>query len=107
MFATSIFENIRYGNPGASREEVEQAAKEANAHEFISGFADGYDTVLGERGMTLSGGQRQRYDSLIQHIHCESNYHRPEHFDSRRSYERFGSCLRADSTGSNGADHGG
>jgi len=60
LFGTTIYENIRYGRPDATREEIEQAAKEANAHEFIKSFSAGYDTVVGERGVTLSGGQRQR-----------------------------------------------
>lgn len=60
LFATSIRENIRYGKPEASDEEVEIAAKLANADEFISGFPQGYDTHVGERGVTLSGGQKQR-----------------------------------------------
>ncbi|CAL1270222.1 unnamed protein product [Larinioides sclopetarius] len=60
LFATSVMENIRYGRPDASDAEVIEAAKLANAHEFISNFNDGYDTVLGERGATVSGGQKQR-----------------------------------------------
>ncbi|MFQ5335017.1 MAG: ABC transporter ATP-binding protein, partial [Flavobacteriales bacterium] len=60
LFGGSIRENIAYGKPGASIEEIVRAAGQANAAEFISGFPDGYDTVVGERGMQLSGGQRQR-----------------------------------------------
>jgi ATP-binding cassette subfamily B protein/subfamily B ATP-binding cassette protein MsbA len=60
LFPFSIAENIAYGRPGASREEIVQAARAANAHEFISRLPEGYDTVLGERGATLSGGERQR-----------------------------------------------
>ncbi|MEM7069697.1 MAG: ABC transporter transmembrane domain-containing protein [Pseudomonadota bacterium] len=60
VFASSAFENIAYGNPEASREMILEAAKAANAHEFVSKLPDGYDTELGERGVTLSGGQRQR-----------------------------------------------
>jgi len=60
LFSTSIAENIRYGRPGASDEEVEQAARAANAHQFISAFPDGYLTQVGERGVQLSGGQKQR-----------------------------------------------
>lgn len=60
MFATSISENIRYGKPDATDEEIEEAAKLANAHDFISSFPKKYDTVIGERGTTLSGGQKQR-----------------------------------------------
>ena len=60
LFADTIVNNIRYGRPGASMEDVERAARIANAHEFITGFPDGYDAVVGERGIMLSGGQRQR-----------------------------------------------
>jgi ATP-binding cassette subfamily B protein len=60
LFSRTVAENIAYGQPGASREEVEAAARAAQAHEFILNFTDGYDTVIGERGVTLSGGQRQR-----------------------------------------------
>ncbi|XP_034374922.1 mitochondrial potassium channel ATP-binding subunit isoform X5 [Arvicanthis niloticus] len=60
LFATTIMENIRFGKLDASDEEVYTAAREANAHGFISSFPDGYSTVIGERGTTLSGGQKQR-----------------------------------------------
>ena len=60
LFSTSIGENIRYGKPGASEKEMIDAAKAANAHEFIMRCKDGYDTLVGERGMQLSGGERQR-----------------------------------------------
>ena len=60
LFAGTILENIRYGKPDASREEVIQAAKNANAHDFIMSFLDGYDTDIGQRGVKLSGGQKQR-----------------------------------------------
>lgn len=60
LFATTIMENIRYGKPDATDEEVYEAAKQAHAHEFIASFAKQYDTVLGERGVTISGGQKQR-----------------------------------------------
>ena len=60
LFGGSIAENIAYGRPGASREQVQDAARKANAHEFISGFPEGYETLVGERGVKLSGGQRQR-----------------------------------------------
>ena len=60
LFATTILDNIRYGRPDASREEVEAAARAANAHDFVSAFPEGYDTRVGERGVRLSGGQRQR-----------------------------------------------
>ena len=53
-------ENIEYGRPGASLEEVKKAAKRAGAHEFIMSLPDGYDTYIGERGVKLSGGQKQR-----------------------------------------------
>ncbi|MBQ7944354.1 MAG: ATP-binding cassette domain-containing protein [Lachnospiraceae bacterium] len=60
LFHGSIMDNIRMGRPEASEEEIIEAAKMANAHEFIMGFAEGYDTKVGERGNNLSGGQRQR-----------------------------------------------
>jgi ATP-binding cassette subfamily B protein len=60
LFHGSIAENIRYGSFAASREQVEQAAKQAGAHPFIEQLPDGYDTIVGERGQKLSGGQRQR-----------------------------------------------
>lgn len=60
LFHRSVFENIAYGKPDATREEVLQAAKLANADEFIRDLPDGYDTMVGERGVKLSGGQRQR-----------------------------------------------
>ncbi len=60
LFSDSIKANIAYGRPDASMDEVVAAAKAAQAHEFIEGFTNGYDTVVGERGVTLSGGQRQR-----------------------------------------------
>lgn len=60
IFATSAIANIRFGNPEASNAEVEDAARAAAAHEFITGLPDGYDSHLGERGVMLSGGQKQR-----------------------------------------------
>ncbi len=60
LFAGTVYENIRYGKPDASREEIIEAAKKANAHEFILSLPDGYDTDIGQRGVRLSGGQKQR-----------------------------------------------
>ena len=60
LFAGSLIENIRYGRPGATDEEVYEAAKKANAHEFIMSLPEGYDTDIGQRGIKLSGGQKQR-----------------------------------------------
>jgi ATP-binding cassette subfamily B protein len=60
LFRTTIWENIAYGKPGASPNEIKRAAELANASEFIDAMPDGYDTMVGERGVTLSGGQRQR-----------------------------------------------
>src|SRR3970282_1459140 len=56
----TVAENIAFGQPGASQEEIEAAARAAQAHDFILAFKDGYQTIVGERGVTLSGGQRQR-----------------------------------------------
>ncbi len=60
LFSRTIAENIKFGNSGATPEQVEAAAKAAQAHDFVMNFADGYNTIVGERGVTLSGGQRQR-----------------------------------------------
>lgn len=60
LFNASIRENLKLGKIEATDEEIEDAARQANAHEFITAFPDGYDTLVGERGMQLSGGQRQR-----------------------------------------------
>ena len=60
LFAGNVYENILYGRPDASREEVIEAAKLANAHEFIEGLPNGYETDIGQRGVKLSGGQKQR-----------------------------------------------
>jgi ATP-binding cassette, subfamily B, multidrug efflux pump len=60
LFSGTIRDNIRYGRPEATQEEVEAAAKAAQAHDFILGMPDGYDTRLGQRGINLSGGQKQR-----------------------------------------------
>lgn len=60
LFATSIRGNIKYGNPDATQEQIEEAARLANAHDFITKFTDGYDTQVGDKGSQLSGGQKQR-----------------------------------------------
>jgi len=60
LFRAPVWQNIAYGRPEANREEIIHAAKLANAHEFIIEMPEGYDTMVGERGVTLSGGQRQR-----------------------------------------------
>lgn len=60
MFSGSIMDNIRYGKPEASQDEIIEAAKKANAHDFIMGLPEGYDTDIGQRGVKLSGGQKQR-----------------------------------------------
>ncbi len=60
LFYGTVADNIAYGNPDATREDVIRAARAANAHDFVVGFPDGYDSMVGERGQTLSGGERQR-----------------------------------------------
>jgi ATP-binding cassette subfamily B protein len=60
LFSASVRENIAYARPGATFDQVTEAAQRAQIHEFIAGLPDGYDTLVGERGLTLSGGQRQR-----------------------------------------------
>src|SRR5205085_10764262 len=60
LFRAPIWQNIAYGNPEATRGEIVRAAELANAHEFIEKMSEGYNTLVGERGVTLSGGQRQR-----------------------------------------------
>jgi ATP-binding cassette subfamily B protein len=60
LFGGTVADNIAYGRPGASQAEIEEAARQANAHDFITAFPEGYRTVVGERGVQLSGGQRQR-----------------------------------------------
>ena len=60
LFSATVRENIAFGRPDATEEEIERAARLAQAHEFVEALPDGYDTVIGERGITLSGGQRQR-----------------------------------------------
>jgi ABC transporter fused permease/ATP-binding protein len=60
LFGGTIRENIEYGKPGATQPEIEEAARKANAHDFIMSFPEGYETIVGERGIKLSGGQRQR-----------------------------------------------
>ena len=77
LFNGTVAENIAYGKPGASFEEIIEAAKAANAHHFILGKPDGYDTMVGERGAKLSGGERQRVS--IARAHSPQ----PAHFDSR------------------------
>src|SRR5262249_12471708 len=60
LFGGTIADNIAYGRPGASSADIEDAARKANAHDFIAGFPEGYQTLVGDRGVKLSGGQRQR-----------------------------------------------
>ena len=60
LFHDSVFRNIAFGVEGATQQDVEQAARVANAHDFISNLPDGYQTIIGDRGLKLSGGERQR-----------------------------------------------
>ena len=60
LFSASVADNIAYGSPGASADDIARYAEAAGAHSFITGLETGYDTIIGERGVTLSGGQKQR-----------------------------------------------
>jgi ATP-binding cassette subfamily B protein len=60
LFAGTVAENLAYGRPGAARDEIEVAARQAYAHDFIAALPQGYDTDIGQRGVKLSGGQKQR-----------------------------------------------
>jgi len=71
LFHGAVWSNIAYGKPDASRDDIERAAKQANAHEFIERLPQGYDTLVGERGMMLSGGQRQRI-AIARAVICNS-----------------------------------
>ena len=65
LFACSIRENIAYGSPDATQEEIEGAAKMANAHDFIVSFPDGYSTQVGEKGQQLSGGKCVEFTRIV------------------------------------------
>ncbi len=84
LFSGTVMENILYGRPSATREEVIEAAKLAGAHEFITQLKDGYDTYVGERGVKLSGGQKQRTE------HRPGIPEKPAHPDSGRGHHRPG-----------------
>ena len=93
LFIGSIADNIRYADPEASMEEVIEAAKSANAHEFITKLPEGYNTRVGEGGISLSGGEKQRISiarAIIQ---------KAERSDTRRSDRRYGHPHRAQDTG--------
>lgn len=66
LFGTTIRGNIQYGNPHATQEQIEDAARLANAHDFITAFPDGYNTIVGDNGSKLSGGQKQvrKHDAM-------------------------------------------
>jgi len=68
LFNDTIGKNIAYGFPGATQAEIEEAAKQSNAHDFIMSFPEGYDTPVGERGTQLSGGQKQRI-AIARYVH--------------------------------------
>ena len=96
VFSTSVIENIKYGMPNATQEEVEAAAKVAHAHEFITGLPESYETLVGEKGVRLSGGQKQRIaiartvlcspqilllDEATSHLDAESEQHVQQAFE--------------------------
>ncbi len=85
LFYGTLFQNIAYGSPNHDRREVEKAARQAYAHDFISEFYEGYNTLVGNRGLTLSGGHR----------HCSGAAARPGNYDSGRSDLRSGYRKRA------------
>ncbi len=94
LFNASIFENIAYSDPSASRANVISAASVANIHEYIESLPLGYNTIVGERGITLSGGEKQRI------VPCTCGPQRPARTDSRRGHFRPRFDIRAaDSTG--------
>ena len=82
LFSLSVADNIAFARPGAGRRDLETAARAAAAHDFIAAFSDGYDTIIGERGVTLSGGQRQRIAAGTRVSE------RPAHSDSGRLHQR-------------------
>ena len=88
LFHATIWENIAYGRPEASRQEIIEAAKLANADEFIVQLPEGYDTMVGERGVTLSGGQRQRI-AIARAIATQQ-----PHSNTGRTDFRSGCCFR-------------
>jgi ATP-binding cassette subfamily B (MDR/TAP) protein 1 len=69
LFATTIAKNIQYGKPSATKGEIEEAGRLANAHDFISSFPDGYETQVGDKGTQLSGGTYLYFTSLMSHTH--------------------------------------
>ena len=87
LFHRTLMENIRYGRPGASDTDVVRAAQLAHAHEFIAGLPEGYETLVGERGVKLSGGQRQRIAiarALLKNAPSSSSTRRPRRSTASR-----------------------
>ena len=74
LFAGTIYENILYGRPNATEEEVYEAAKNANAHDFIMSLPNGYQTDIGQRGIKLSGGQKQRLSIARVFLSADSDF---------------------------------
>ena len=93
LFSGTIFENIAYSNPGATKEAVTASARQANAHDFITALKDGYNTFIGEHGIGLSGGQKQR-------IAIAKNFTaQPDDSGAGRSHFRLGQPVRIRSPG--------
>ena len=99
LFSGTIRDNIRYGRPDASDEEVIAAAKAAQAHDFILSFPEGYDTQLGQRGVNLSGGQKQRI-AIARALLLQAC-----HPDPGRQHQRSGCGNRSENSGCPGDDH--
>ena len=94
LFNDTIANNIRFGKPDASMEEVIEAAKKACCHDFISALPDGYDTVIGEGGASISGGEKQRISIARAIIKRQPRHHSGRGNGERRSRKRMDAAKR-------------